>query len=86
MRSEMHGTGSPADADQREHVGQLIGAALRAADPEAAVRRHLSLLPNGVRVGKRVFPLAAKSNLMWSPSAKRRLPWRAPLVMCSARG
>ncbi len=63
MQSEMHATGSLAYSDHRNHVGQLIGAALQAADPEAAVRRHLSLLPNGVRVGKHVFPLAAKSRL-----------------------
>jgi hydroxypyruvate reductase len=59
----MHVTGFPAYSDQREHVGQLIGAALQAADPEAAVRRHLSLQPDGVRVGQRVFPLTLKSKL-----------------------
>ncbi|MCX6070876.1 MAG: DUF4147 domain-containing protein [Chloroflexi bacterium] len=63
MQSEMHVTGFPAYSDQREHVGQLIGAALQAADPEAAVRRHLSLQPDGVRVGQRVFPLTLKSKL-----------------------
>jgi hydroxypyruvate reductase len=63
MQSEVHVTGSPAYADQREHVGQLIGAALQAADPEAAVRRHLSLLPDGVRVGQSIFRLKPESRV-----------------------
>jgi glycerate 2-kinase len=53
----------PAYSNHREHIGQLIGAALQAADPEAAIRRHLSLEPGGLRVGKRVFHLAPKSRI-----------------------
>jgi glycerate 2-kinase len=56
-------SGLPAYCNHREHIGQLIGAALHAADPGAAIRRHLGLGPRGLRVGRRVFPLAAKSRL-----------------------
>jgi hydroxypyruvate reductase len=56
-------TASPAFSSVREHIGHLIGAAMQAADPEAAVRRHLSLEPNGVRVGKQLFRLTAKSKI-----------------------
>ena len=45
----------PAYAGHREHLGRLVGAALTAIDPGAAVRRHLSLSPDGVRVGRRHF-------------------------------
>jgi len=53
--------GSPAYVDHREHVGRLIGAALEAAEPGAAVRRYLSLGPGGLRVGGRSFGWAPRS-------------------------
>jgi glycerate 2-kinase len=56
-------TDSPAYSDHREHVGLLIGAALQAADPAEAIRRHLSLHPDGVQVGQRVFRLTPESSL-----------------------
>jgi glycerate 2-kinase len=59
----MRVTDIPAYSDHREHVGQLIGAALQAADPEAGVQLHLSLEPGGLRVGQRVFHLTPKSRV-----------------------
>lgn len=53
--------GSPAYADHREHVGRLIGAALEAAEPGAAVQRYLSLEPGGLRVGGRSFGWTPRS-------------------------
>ncbi len=56
-------TDAPAYSHHREHLGLLIGAALQAADPDAAVRRYLSLQPDGVRVGQRTFRLTPRSNV-----------------------
>ena len=51
-----------AYADRRVHLGSLVGAALQAADPESAVRRHLRAEPGGVRVGRRLFK--------WTPGSR----------------
>ncbi len=53
---------SLAYADRQEHLGRLIGAALEAADPESAVRRHLRAESGGVRIGRRLFK--------WTPGSR----------------
>lgn len=53
----------PAYADHREHVARLIGAALHAADPEAAVLHHLRPARHGVRIAGRLFPLPPGSKV-----------------------
>ena len=56
-------TDAPAYSHHREHLGLLIGAALQAADPDAAVRRYLSLQPDGVLVGQRTFRLTPRASV-----------------------
>jgi glycerate 2-kinase len=56
-------SGAPTYTDLRVHIGQLIGAALTAADPEAAVRRHLQPLLDGICVGQRRFRVKPSSRI-----------------------
>jgi glycerate 2-kinase len=53
----------PTYSDHREHIGRLVGAALMAADPEAAVRRHLHLEAEALHAGQRVFRLTPGSKV-----------------------
>jgi glycerate 2-kinase len=54
---------APAYPDHRQHIARLIGAALQAADPETAVRRHLELQAEGLRVAERLFTLTPTSRV-----------------------
>lgn len=54
---------SPAFSEHQQHVAQLIGAALTAADPGAAVRRGLHLEREFLRVGTRRVSLPPHSRL-----------------------
>jgi len=54
---------NPAHAERREHLGRLIGAALGAADPDLAVRRHVHAEPERVVVGRRTWKLAPGSKV-----------------------
>ena len=53
----------PAFSDHRQHLARLIGAALTAADPGAAVRRGLRLERGGLRVGTRRVSLPPHARL-----------------------
>ena len=50
---------APRYADRLDHLAALLGAALAAADPAAAVRRALHLDRGGLRVGERHIALTA---------------------------
>ncbi len=56
-------TGLPAYSDHRRHAALLIGAALQAADPGAAVMRQLGVEPHSVRVGRRTLRLTPESKV-----------------------
>ncbi len=47
----------PAHSALRRHALRIFGAALRAADPRQAIRRHLSLKSGTLILGARRFPL-----------------------------
>jgi len=69
----------PAYSDHRRHAALLVGAALQAVDPDAAVRRHLRLQPDGVCVGRRTFRLTPKSKVYLIALGKA-----APAMACAA--
>ncbi len=54
---------SPPFSEHRQHLARLIGAALTAADPGAAVRRGLRLEPGYLRIGTRRVSLPPHARL-----------------------